>query len=321
MGIIHNPVLPGFHPDPSILYHDGWFYIANSTFEWFGGVQISRSKDLAVWEPVGQALTRKSQLDMRGNPESGGIWAPCLSWARGKFYLIFTDVKTWADEPFKDTHNYLVTATAIEGPWSESVYLNSSGFDPSLFHDEDGRTWFVNMEWDYRKPGVKKFSGILLQEFDEATLSLKGPIQKIFEGSSIGITEGPHLYKVEGHYYLVTAEGGTEYGHAVSVARSKKIGGPYELHPENPLCSSRSDASMYLQKQATVPGARGGRGFGSSLSWSAGHSPILGAAFWKRDCPCTAYLEGWLALSRGWRKQASFKLFCSLGNRRKSKRK
>lgn len=248
MGTIRNPILPGFHPDPSMIFHDGWFYIANSTFEWFGGVEINRSKDLSVWEHVGRPLSTRRHLDMLGNPESGGIWAPCLTYADGLFWLIFTDVKTWADEPFKDAHNYVTTARDVKGPWSEPVFLNSSGFDPSLFHDDDGKKWYVNMEWDYRQPGTKKFTGILLQQFDPDSMSLTGPITKIFRGSEIGSVEGPHLYKKDGWYYLLTAEGGTVYEHAVSVARSRKIDGPYELHPENPLCSSRGDPSLYLQK-------------------------------------------------------------------------
>ena len=145
---------------------DGTFYIANSTFEYFPGVSISASKDLANWETVAYPLNEKRLLDMRGNPQSGGIWAPCLSYCDGLFYLVYTDVKVWAREPFKDAHNYITTAPDVTGPWSDPVYVNSSGFDPSLFHDEDGRKYFVNMEWDYRKPGDAKFTGILLTELD-----------------------------------------------------------------------------------------------------------------------------------------------------------
>lgn len=249
MGMTNNPVLPGFHPDPSMIRVGEWYYLANSTFEWFPGVEIHRSRDLANWERLPSALRRRSQLDMAGNPPSGGIWAPCLSWADGLFWLIYTDVKHWTPGPWKDTPNYLVTAESIEGPWSEPVFLNGTGFDPSLFHDDDGRKWLVNMEWDYRKPeGAGRFSGILLQEYDPAKKALVGPVRNIFKGTPLGKVEGPHLYKRDGFYYLVVAEGGTQYEHAVSVARSKSLFGPYEVHPGNPLVTSRGRKDLVLQK-------------------------------------------------------------------------
>jgi len=299
MNSIQNPVLKGFHPDPSILYHDGWFYIANSTFEWFGGVQISRSKDLSYWEPVGQALTRKSQLDMTGNPPSGGIWAPCLTWSDGLFWLIFTDVKSWNDGPFKDVHNYLVTAEHIEGPWSEPIYLNSSGFDPSLFHDTDGKKYLINMEWDYRRSGSQQFSGILLQELDPQSKTLVGPIHKIWKGTSIGLVEGPHLYKKDGWYYLLCAEGGTEYEHAVSVARSRTLTGPYETHPQNPLCTSRGKVDLYLQKAghgSLCEGPNGqwflaflvGRPLPGTHRCVLGRETAIAPVQWKNDWPYLA---------------------------------
>lgn len=246
MQTITNPVLPGFHPDPSICRVGNDFYIAVSTFEWFPGVGIYQSTNLSDWSLVGGALTRRSQLDMAGNPFSGGIWAPCLSYADERFWLIYTDVKEWSGTPphtvqtFKDAHNYLVTSDTIEGPWSEPVYLNSSGFDPSLFHDDDGRKWLVNMIWDYR-PGRHSFAGTALQEYDPQKERLVGPVKNIFRGSEIGLTEGPHLYKRNGWYYLLVAEGGTGYGHAASLARSRSIDGDYELHPQTPLISSVND--------------------------------------------------------------------------------
>lgn len=245
---ITNPVLRGFNPDPSILRVGDDYFIATSTFEWFPGVQIHHSRDLVHWRLLTRVLTRPSQLDMLGNPDSGGIWAPCLSYSDGLFYLIYTDVKTYGvGEPFKDTHNYLVTAPDILGPWSEPVYLNSSGFDPSLFHDTDGRKWLLNMRWDHRQ-GKNPFAGILLQEFDPAQQRLVGPVTTIFTGTALGLTEGPHLYKKDGYYYLVTAEGGTSYDHAVTVARSRQIRGPYEVHPHNPLLTSRGNPALALQK-------------------------------------------------------------------------
>jgi xylan 1,4-beta-xylosidase len=247
---IMNPVLPGFHPDPSICRVGDVFYIATSTFEWFPGVMIYSSTNLEQWTLRSVPLDTVDLLDMAGNPSSGGVWAPCLSHDGDSFFLVYTNVRNWvgsvdgSNGGFKDSHNYLVTAPAIEGPWSDPVFLNSSGFDPSLFHDDDGRCWLVNMRWDYRL-GHNSFSGIVLQEYDRRERTLTGPIKMIFGGTSIGYTEAPHLYTRNGWYYLVTAEGGTEYGHAVTVARSKTIDGPYELHPRTPLLTSVTDRDEF----------------------------------------------------------------------------
>jgi len=242
--VVQNPVLPGFHPDPSICKVGDYYYIATSTFEYFPGVAIHKSRNLQDWTICPNALRRKNQLNMDGNPSSGGIWAPCLTHDKGTFYLIYTDVKEWSGalntQGFKDSHNYLTTAPSIEGPWSDPVYLNSSGFDPSLFHDEDGRKWFVNMIWDYRN-WENNFGGIVLQEFDEENGCLTGPIENIFRGTDLKLTEAPHLYKRNGFYYLMTAEGGTSYFHAVTLARSRNINGPYEVHPDKHLLTAVSD--------------------------------------------------------------------------------
>jgi len=172
---------------------------------------------------------------MRGNARSCGIWAPCLSWCDGLFYLVYTDVKDWCRKPYKDTPNYITTAKDIRGPWSDPVFINCSGFDPSLFHDDDGRKYFVNMEWDYRKlqPDTegKQFSGILLTELDPVSLKPITEPVKIYTGTDRLLVEAPHLYKKDGYYYLFTAEGGTAYEHAQTVARSKAIDGVYENHP------------------------------------------------------------------------------------------
>ncbi len=243
-----NPVLPGFNPDPSIVRVGEDYYIANSTFEYFPGVQIWHSKDLANWRLIKRPLDSLSHLNMIGNPKSGGVWAPCLSHDGNKFWLIFTDVKSWSNGPFKDTHNYVTTATNIEGPWSEPIYLNSSGFDASLFHDGN-KKWYLNMEWDHRNTtGKEQFSGILLQEFDEATMSLVGPVKKIFKGSERGLVEGPHLMKRGRYYYCITAEGGTSYNHAITIARSEHIDGPYELHPNSHLVTSKDRPDLYIQR-------------------------------------------------------------------------
>lgn len=243
--VIQNPVLTGFNPDPSIVRVGDDYFIATSTFEWFPGVQISHSTDLQNWSVVSRPLDRYSQLDMRGNPNSGGVWAPCLTFCDGLFYLIFTDNKNWASD-FKDAHNYLVTAPDITGPWSEPIYLNSSGFDPSLFHDDDGRKWLINMIWDHR-PSHQSFAGIVLQEYDPVRKKLIGEVERIFAGTALGLVEGPHLYKRNGYYYLLTAEGGTFATHAATVARSKSLVGPYEVMPDNPLITSAKNPELLLQ--------------------------------------------------------------------------
>ena len=143
--MIQNPILPGFNPDPSIVRVDDDYYIATSTFEWFPGVQVHHSRDLVNWELVARPLDRASQLDMIGNPDSGGIWAPCLSYCDGLFWLIYTDVKQWDGTNHKISYNYVVTAPAITGPWSEPSFLDASGFDASLFHDDDGRKWYLSL--------------------------------------------------------------------------------------------------------------------------------------------------------------------------------
>lgn len=247
-----NPILPGFHPDPSILRVGKDYYIATSTFEWYPGVTIHHSTDLANWTLAIRPLSRVSQLDMRGNPDSCGVWAPCLTHDGDRFYLVYTDVRR-KDGSFKDAHNYIVTATAIEGPWSEPVYANSSGFDPSLFHDPaTGRKWFVNQAWDHRRRGGllgdSSFNGIVLQEYSADAGALVGPRRTIYPGTEHGLVEGPHLYRRGGWYYLLAAEGGTSYGHACTLARARDVWGPYEVHPSRHVVTSKDAPRAALQK-------------------------------------------------------------------------
>ena len=242
---IENPVLRGFNPDPAICRVSDDYYMATSTFEWFPGCQIHHSRDLRHWRLVGRPLDRLTQLDMKGVPDSCGVWAPCLTHYAGIFYLVYTQVRSFQGI-WKDLSNHLVTSEDITGSWSEPVALNSSGFDPSLFHDDDGRSWLLNMIVDHRRQRL--FGGIGLQEYDKATQQLTGKPQLIFAGTAHGCTEGPHLYRRNGYYYLLTAEGGTGYNHCVSVARSRAISGPYKIHPANPLITSQHTPEAYLQK-------------------------------------------------------------------------
>lgn len=250
--MIENPILRGFNADPSFCRVGADYYIATSTFEWYPGVQIYHSQDLVNWTLVSRPLRRASQLDMRGNPDSCGIWAPCLSHADGKFWLVYTDVKRLSGA-FKDAHNYIVTCDTIDGDWSDPTYVNSSGFDPSLFHDGDGRKWFLNMRWNHRGPGTgtnpahDSFDGIELQEWHPQR-GLIGEVATIYFGSTLGMTEAPHLFKRNGWYYLTTAEGGTGYDHAVTMARSRSIYGPYETHPNQHLMTARFDRQHPLQR-------------------------------------------------------------------------
>ena len=254
--MIQNPILRGFNPDPSIMRVGEDYYIATSTFEWYPGVQIHHSRDLANWRLASRPLARASQLNMLGAPDSCGVWAPCLTYADGLFWLIYTDVKRYGrtstggatgSASLRDFHNYLVTSPSIDGPWSDPVYLNSSGFDPSLFHDDDGRKYLLNQLWDHR-PGGNRFAGIVLQEYSVAERKLVGRRENIFKGTPHGLTEAPHLYKRGGYYYLLTAEGGTGWNHGVTMARSTNLRGPYELHPDVTILSARNRPDAPLQR-------------------------------------------------------------------------
>jgi len=244
--LIKNPIIKGFNPDPSIIRVDNDYYIATSTFEWFPGVQIHHSKDLVHWRLLTHPITRTSQLDLRGNPSSGGVWAPNLTYKDGIFYLIYSDVKNRTGV-YKDVHNYLITAENIMGPWSEPIYLNSSGFDPAFIHDDDGKTYLLNMLWNFRKDHPN-FDGILLQEYDHNQQKLVGPIKKIIEGLPNWVREGSNLYKIGDYYYIVLAEGGTGYLHSATIGRSKHIEGPYEMDPQTPLLSATHEPDHPLQK-------------------------------------------------------------------------
>lgn len=305
MPIVRNPILPGFNPDPSIIRVGEDYYIATSTFEWFPGVQIHHSRDLANWILLTRPLNRKTQLDMRGDPDSCGVWAPCLTYDGEQFWLVYSDVKR-KEGSFKDAHNYIVTAPAIEGPWSDPVYVNSSGFDASLFHAEDGRKYFLNMLWDHRVRPLL-FEGIALQEYDPKAKKLIGERKNIFQGTDRKLVEGPHLYKRQAKdgkswYYLLTVEGGTGYEHASTFARSRNIDGPYELHPERHLVTAKDAPFNAVQRSGhgdivDTPDGKTyfvhlmGRPTGQYKRCVLGRETAIQEAEWRDD--------GWLWLKRG----------------------
>ncbi|MGN0161516.1 MAG: glycoside hydrolase family 43 protein [Lachnospiraceae bacterium] len=293
---VQNPVLPGFHPDPSMVRVGDDYYIATSTFEWYPGVEIHHSRDLVHWELLCRPLVRKSQLDMVGEAASTGVWAPDLTYKDGTFYLIYTDVKTGnGGYTFYDVHNYLVTTTDLCGEWSDPVYLNSSGFDPSLFHDDDGRAYLVNMLFDYR-PWNIRFAGIVMQEYSYEEKKLIGEPKNIFGGTTRRVPEGPHIYKRNGYYYLFLAEGGTKFDHCETVARSKRIEGPYELAPINPLITSKPYPLGTLQKAGHASLVEGrhdqwylaflcGRPVGPDRCCILGRETSINAVVWENDWP------------------------------------
>ena len=287
---ISNPVLTGFHADPSMIRVGDTYYIANSTFEWFPGVRLHESKDLVHWSILPSPLERTSQLDMKGNPSSGGIWAPDLSYADGRFWLVYTDVKV-VNGAFKDCTNYLVTAEDIHGPWSEPIRINGVGFDASLFHDDDGRKYLVQQTWDFREYH-HQFDGITLTEFDVDTMKLKPETARtIWDGTAVKITEGPHLYKKDGWYYLFAAEGGTVYEHQESVARSRTLDEcSFEVMPNGPFIGNFDTPDTYLQKQ----------GHGALVDTPSGewyYASLCGRP-WRHDTEPAHGTRGWCTLGR-----------------------
>jgi len=236
--MIVNPVLPGFNPDPSITRVGDDYYIATSTMVWQPGIRLFHSTDLASWNLAGHALTN-GEHELRGLDFNTGIWAPSLTYdpVAALFYVAYSLVRSTTADYF-DVDNFVVTATDIAGPWSAPAYLSSVGFDPSFFHDDDGRHWVVTLEWDPRD-GYQHPGAIVLEEFDSERGSLVGPAHRIYRGGSDrGCLEGPNLYKKDGFYYLMAAEGGTGFGHGVTLARSREITGPYEPGPVNPFITS-----------------------------------------------------------------------------------
>jgi alpha-N-arabinofuranosidase len=231
-----NPILPGCYPDPSICRVGEDYYIVTSTFEYFPGLPVFHSRDLVHWRQIGHVLDRPSQLPLAGIRSSGGLYAPTIRYFRGVFYVIDTlvDGKTHSG-------NFIVTAFNPAGPWSEPFWLESApGFDPSLFFDEDGRVWYTGT----RLAEQGQYEGhteIWLQELDLAGMRLVGAPQVLWDGALKGVVwaEAPHIYKFQGYYYLVIAEGGTAHHHAVSVARGRTIAGPYEANRGNPILTHR----------------------------------------------------------------------------------
>ncbi|MGD7045639.1 glycoside hydrolase family 43 protein [Jeotgalibacillus proteolyticus] len=233
MKTFQNPILPGFYPDPSICRVKDDYYLVTSSFAYFPGVPIFHSKDLVNWKQIGHVLDRPSQLPLEGQKQSEGIFAPTIRFNQGVFYMITTNVGRGG--------NFVVTATDPAGPWSDPYYLDSPGIDPSLFFDDDGKAYYCGTR---PAPEGEAYSGnweIWLHELDLDTMKLVGDSYGLWRGALREVIwpEGPHLYKINGMYYLLISEAGTGHHHAVSIARSKEITGPYTGNPGNPILTHR----------------------------------------------------------------------------------
>jgi alpha-N-arabinofuranosidase len=226
-----NPILTGFHPDPSVCRVGEDFYLTNSTFEFFPGLPIHHSRDLVHWEFIGNALNRPSQLPLQGASDHGGLYAPTLRYWKGLFYLTCDNVSGGG--------SFIVTAKDPAGPWSEPVWLNDYGIDGSIFFDDDGKIY-------YDRAGADNGNGISQAELDPSTLKLKTPFKKVWEYPAEW-NEGPHLYKIKGMYYLLAAVGGTESHHQEVAARSSSPWGPFEACPHNPILTERDDPHSPIQ--------------------------------------------------------------------------
>lgn len=240
--MIQNPIFKGFNPDPCICRKGEDFYCAVSTFEWLPGVPVYHSKDLKNWELLTNILTDE-QIDLGRFPSAQGIWAPDLSYCEEEdlFYLVYGIMKPNG----MNIDNFLITAPDMMGPWSEPVYLQSSGFDASIFHGEDGRKYILSLEWE-RRAGYYRPGEICMAEYSPKEKRLLDFPKRIWRGSTKrGWVEGPHLYQRDGKFYLLCAEGGTQQNnHCVTMARADQIWGPYEADPENPILSSRLNSQM-----------------------------------------------------------------------------
>ena len=224
-----NPIIPGFHPDPSICRVRDDYYLVTSSFEFFPCIPLFHSKNMVDWEQIGHCITNSDYLPlMHGNPNASGIYAPTIRYHNGRFYVICTNVTT-SDTTDKRYGNFVVSATDPYGEWSQPIWLKCNGIDPSLFFDEDGKVYYCGTN-----------GGIYFCQINPDTGEILSEQKFIWYGTGACCPEGPHIYRRDGWYYLMIAEGGTEYGHMETIARSQRIEGPYEAYEKNPILSNRS---------------------------------------------------------------------------------
>ncbi|MFD1430864.1 glycoside hydrolase family 43 protein [Lacticaseibacillus mingshuiensis] len=228
-----NPVIPGFHPDPSVVRVGDHYYLVTSSFNFFPGVPLFESTDLVNWTQIGHVLTRPSQLQLDGANTHGGIYAPTLRYNNGRFYMVTTNVNHGG--------NFYVWTDDIHGEWSDPIFVEQGGIDPSLYF-ENGTAYFMsNGDDDAGRHGITQC------EIDIATGKKLTPATVIWTGAGGRYLEGPHLYKKENWYYLIASEGGTEYGHMLVYARGKTPNGPFENFSGNPVLTNRDLGGYQIQ--------------------------------------------------------------------------
>lgn len=302
MAHIKNPILSGFNPDPSICRVGDDYYLATSSFEYFPGIPIYHSRDLATWELISYALHRPSQLNLDNYGSSRGVYAPTLRYHAGVFYVINT---LNGAKP----RNYIVTATDPTGEWSEPIWLDDApGIDPSLFFDADNRAWFTANRPPVTGEQFRAHREIWLQELDLATMQLTGEVHVLWDGALKGAVhaEAPHIFYRNGWYYLLIAEGGTFHDHAVTIARSKEITGPYEGNPRNPILTHRhlgKDYPIVATGHADMVETQNGDWWMVALAcrpyggyfYNLGRETFIAPMVWEDDWPIVSPGLGYIA--------------------------
>ncbi|PSN70780.1 beta-xylosidase [Corynespora cassiicola Philippines] len=253
-----NPILPGFFPDPSCVRVDDTFYLITSSFQFFPGLPIHRSRNLIDWELIGHAICRPDQLSLElattkvNNSErkeifTAGLYAPTIRWHKGMFYIVCTNLigetTIGPDEDFLP-HNFLIVCSDLSNPnaFSEPMHFGFHGIDPSLFFDEDGQVYLQgSFIHGYRK---KPATVIRQAAFDVRRGQVIGEMIDIWTGSGDKVPEGPHIYKKDGYYWLLIAEGGTHRGHKITMARSKDVWGPFESYGNNPVLMASKESKI-----------------------------------------------------------------------------
>lgn len=232
--IYKNPVVKGFYPDPSVCRaDDGLYYMVCSSFQYFPGVPLLRSSDLVNWEQIGSCITRTTQADLSEAESSAGIFAPTIRYHNGRFYMVTTNTSA--------NKNFYLYTDDITKEWSDPVFVDQDGIDPSLFFD-DGKVYFISNGTD-----DEGNEGITQCEIDISTGKKLSPSRTIWKGSGGRFLEGPHMYKINGTYYLLAAEGGTEYGHMITYAKSSSVWGEFESYPGNPVLTNRDLGTIIIQ--------------------------------------------------------------------------